>query len=355
MLATTQSNAGSVETTKISADHHIADGGYMNTAKDFTEDTEILPLLMRYITEKRVDALPKNAIPVIEQTARSLEQLPRDQDTVIRLGHSSIFIQIAGQRWLIDPVFSDRASPFSFAGPKRFHQTPISLSELPEIDGVMISHDHYDHLDKQTIKALANKVNHFVVPLGVDGHLKSWGVSTDKITSLDWWESVSVADVTLTATPTQHFSGRGLFDKNQTLWASYVIASPSSKLYFSGDSGYFDGFKEIGERFGPFDLTMVETGAYDKDWPTIHMSPEQSLQAHIDLKGKQMMPIHNGTFDLAFHSWYEPLERILSLAATANVKLVTPMMGQVVSLNSATASNHAWWQEVMQDQLLAAY
>lgn len=355
MLATTQSNAGLVETTKISATHHLADGGYINTAKDFTEDTAILPLLLRYATEKRVDSLPKNAIPVIEQTAHSLEQLPREQDTVIRLGHSSIFIQIAGQRWLIDPVFSDRASPFSFAGPKRFHQAPISLNELPDIDGVIISHDHYDHLDKQTIKTLADKIAHFVVPLGVDSHLKKWGVSTDKITSLDWWQSVTIADVTFTATPTQHFSGRGLFDKNQTLWASYVITSPNSKLYFSGDSGYFDGFKEIGERFGPFDLTMVETGAYDKDWPTIHMTPEQSLQAHIDLKGRQMMPIHNGTFDLAFHSWYEPLERITALAATENVKLVTPIMGQVVALDTQVESSQAWWREVMQPELLAAY
>lgn len=343
MLATTQSQTDLSETVNSLTPHHSVDGGYINTDKDFTENTAILPLLKRYITEDRIDALPKNAIPLIEQTAHSLEQLPHDQDSVIRLGHSSIFIQISGQRWLIDPVFSDRASPFSFAGPKRFHQPPISLESLPHIDGVMISHDHYDHLDKQTIKYLANKVKHFVVPLGVDKHLVKWGVPATHIQSLDWWQSANFGKVTLTATPTQHFSGRGLFDKNETLWASYVIESETHKLFFSGDSGYFDGFKQIGERFGPFDLTMVETGAYDKDWPTIHMTPEQSLQAHIDLRGHQMMPIHNGTFDLAFHSWYEPLNRITELAKQMGVDLLTPIMGQIVSVGK-TPETSAWWE-----------
>lgn len=343
MLAATASNSDIlVQSEQENTTHHKPKGGFYNTGADFKDDTEILPLLKRYITETRTDATPVNAIPVAAITAAQLSQLPLDSDTVIRLGHSSIFAQLSGQKWLIDPVFSERASPFSFMGPKRFHQPPISLAELPQIDGVMISHDHYDHLDEASIKYLAKTVPHFVVPLGVEKHLQKWGIAAERIHSLDWWQSVTVDAVTLTATPTQHFSGRGLFDKNETLWASYVIESSNSKLFFSGDSGYFSGFKQIGERFGPFDLTMIETGAYDKDWAYIHMTPEQSLQAHVDLEGKQMMPIHNGTFDLAFHSWYEPLERITALAQAARIPLVTPIMGQVVSVNDIPSTT-AWW------------
>lgn len=345
MLATTActstNNLSEVNATEQLA-HHKAKGGFVNTSPTFSDDTAILPLLKRYITETRVDATPNTSIPVIAVTAEQLNQLPKNQDSVIRLGHSSIFLQVNGQRWLIDPVFSERASPFSFAGPKRFHQPPIALTDLPEIDGVIISHDHYDHLDKASIKQLATSVSHFVVPLGVDKHLKDWGVVSEHIHPLDWWQAFKLDDVTITATPTQHFSGRSLFDKNETLWASYVIKSSSSSLYFSGDSGYFDGFKQIGERFGPFDLTMVETGAYDKDWATIHMTPAQSLQAHIDLQGKKMMPIHNGTFDLAFHSWYDPLNQIAQLASDANVEIVTPKMGELLAVNEIHKTTH-WW------------
>ncbi|MCG9748085.1 MBL fold metallo-hydrolase [Shewanella sp. Isolate8] len=326
------------------AAHHRSDGGFQNTATNLTENSGMGAILMRYLIETRIDASPSKAIPLMPLTRDGIAALPDSQDSVIRLGHSSILLKIAGQTWLIDPVFSDRASPFSFIGPKRFHQPPIALEQLPEIDGVLISHDHYDHLDEESIKRLHHKVKRFIVPLGVEQHLLRWGVDKDKVQPLDWWQSVTLGELSITATPTQHFSGRGLWDKNQTLWASYVIQSDRSKLYFSGDSGYFDGFKAIGERFGPFDLTMIETGAYDKDWPSIHMTPEQSLQAHLDLGGRQMMPIHNGTFDLAFHSWYEPLERIAALAADANTQLITPIVGQVLDIHN-TPESVAWWRE----------
>ena len=329
--------------SKNTPQHHT-EKGFKNTALDFADEASLTGILYRYITETRVDALPTKTIPVQPLTASQLNALPAEQEVVVRLGHSSIYLQIAGQKWLIDPVFSERASPFSLLGPKRFHETPITLDELTNIDGVLISHDHYDHLDKKTVKALASKVKHFVVPLGVDKHLQDWGVETQKITAIDWWQSINITGLQITATPTQHFSGRGLMDKNQTLWASYVLKSSTSSLYFSGDSGYFDGFKEIGERLGPFDLTMIETGAYDKDWPTIHMTPEQSLQAHIDLGGNTMLPIHNGTFDLAFHSWYEPLQRISTLATQQNIKLSTPIMGSIVDIQ-AIPESVSWWQE----------
>ncbi|WP_299010579.1 MBL fold metallo-hydrolase [uncultured Shewanella sp.] len=329
--------------TKLS-NHHNPKGGFINTADDFNDNAAILPLLIRYATEKKVDAIPQHAIPVQPVTKAQLNDLK--SDTIIRLGHSSLFMLLNGKKWLIDPVFSERASPFSFIGPKRFHQPPIALKDLPNIDGVLISHDHYDHLDEASIKHLAQTVKHFVVPLGVDKHLKKWQVPAANIHALDWWQSITIDNITLTATPTQHFSGRGLFDKNETLWASYAIKTPQSTLFFSGDSGYFDGFKTIGERFGPFDITMVETGAYDKDWANIHMTPEQSLQAHIDLKGRHMLPIHNGTFDLAFHAWYEPFNRITQLAHQANVPILTPVMGQAVTINKLPQTRD-WWNPYM--------
>lgn len=327
-------------TDKAPLTHHKKEG-YKNTAPDFKNDTAILPILWRYITEKRVDPTPTKNIPVRELTTQQLNNL--SQDSVIRLGHSTIYMHLSGQKWLIDPVFSERASPFSFIGPKRFHQPPIALDDLPDLDGVIISHDHYDHLDEDTIKRLAKKVKTFIVPLGVDKYLVKWGVPKASIKALDWWQSISFDNVTVTATPTQHFSGRGLFDKDETLWASYVIQSESSSVYFSGDSGYFDGFKQIGEKYGPFDLTMIETGAYDRNWETIHMLPEESLQAHIDLKGKHLMPIHNGTFDLAFHGWREPFERISAAAAEKGVMLSTPIMGQIISINSVEPTQQ-WWK-----------
>ncbi len=343
LLMKTQETQSLTASTNVLKNHHKSGGGFTNTTADFTNDTALLGLIGRYISESRTDASPVDALPVTPLNSTQLNNLPADKDVVIRLGHSSIFMQVSGQKWLIDPVFSERASPFSFAGPKRFHQPPITLHSLPDIDGVLISHDHYDHLDKNSIKYLADKVTHFVVPLGVEQYLQDWKVAPEKIHSLDWWQSVNIEGLSLTATPAQHFSGRGLFDRDKTLWASYVIESSDSKLFFSGDSGYFGGFKEIGERFGPFDLTLIETGAYDRDWPTIHMTPEQSLQAHIDLKGKQMMPIHNGTFDLAFHSWHEPLQRISELAQKSQVALLTPVMGQIITLDNIPAT-YSWWQ-----------
>lgn len=292
---------------------------------------------------------PSTAVPAVEIPVLPIDPLllsVESSETVIyRLGHSTLLLAVKGKYWLIDPVFSDRASPVSWAGPKRFHQVPVSLALLPPLQGVLISHDHYDHLDEQSIRQLAEKTDHFVVPLGVAGYLKKWGVQADKISEQDWWQSVQIGQLNLTATPAQHFSGRGMTDRNQTLWASWVIRTPEYNLFYSGDSGYFDGFKEIGERFGPFDLTMIENGAYDELWSDVHMTPEQTLQAHQDLRGKQLMPVHNGTFDLALHAWYDPLERISSLAWDASVKLATPKIGEPLVLGQPR-QNVLWWEEV---------
>jgi L-ascorbate metabolism protein UlaG (beta-lactamase superfamily) len=230
-----------------------------------------------------------------------------------------------------------------WAGPARFHAPPISIAELPPIKGVILSHNHYDHLDYAAIRELEAKTEHFLAPLGVGDTLVSWGVPASKVQQLGWWQSASAGSLKLTATPAQHFSGRTLWDSNKTLWSSWVIESGALKVFFSGDTGYFKGFKEIGERFGPFDLTLMETGAYDPQWPDIHMQPKDTMQAHIDLRGKVMLPIHNGTFDLAMHSWDDPFEQITALAAARNQILATPMIGEALDIAQPQATR-AWWR-----------
>ena len=300
-------------------------------------------IFARYFTEKKIDAVPDGHVPMQQVTRAQLDALSVDTVHFVKLGHSSILLKMYGEYWLIDPVFSKRASPFSFIGPKRFEPTPISIDELPPIDKVLISHNHYDHLDKAAIKSLKAKTAEFLVPLGVEGDLQKWGVNSEKIKQFDWWQEYQTEHGLVAFTPTQHFSGRGIGDGNTTLWGSWVINTPQSRFYFSGDSGYFSGFKTIGDKYGPFDLTFIETGAYDSDWADIHMTPEQSVQAHIDLAGKVMVPIHNGTFDLAFHAWYEPLNRVTTAADKQRVNLSTPLFGQVFNLEQPPIAT-AWWK-----------
>ncbi|TDR06332.1 MBL fold metallo-hydrolase [Marinomonas communis] len=324
---------------------HYRDGQFYNEAPRNKPSTgETIGLFIRFFTEKKVNTVPPS-VPMKTLSRSDLETLSDDQVHVVKLGHSSLLVKMYGEYWLLDPVFGERASPFSFAGPKRFHPTPIAMDELPPISRVLISHNHYDHLDKPTIEFLTKSQPKFYVPLGVGGDLERWGIASQQIEEFDWWQEQSIGDVLLAFAPTQHFSGRGMSDSNTTLWGSWVIKTPNTSLYFSGDSGYFDGFKRIGERYGPFDLTFIETGAYDKDWADIHMTPEQSVQAHLDVKGKVMMPVHNGTFDLAFHAWSDPLERVLSAANQNNVTLSTPVVGEVFSPLESPIEKR-WWQGV---------
>ncbi|QXI27350.1 MBL fold metallo-hydrolase [Pseudomonas vanderleydeniana] len=304
-----------------------------------------LGIFWRMTFQKPRNTRPTGSVPV---QALTREQLLAASDfSVFRLGHSTLLLKMHGKFWLTDPVFSQRASPVQWAGPKRFHQPPISLEDLPPIEAVILSHNHYDHLDQKAVLALADKTRHFLAPLGVGDQLVKWGIAPDKVQQLDWWEETSVEGIRFVATPSQHFSGRTLFDNNQTLWASWVMIAGGVRIFFSGDSGYFDGFKQIGEHYGPFDLTLMETGAYNVDWPHVHMQPEQSLQAHLDLKGRWLLPIHNGTFDLSFHAWYEPFERILALAWDNNVSITTPAIGEAFSLMQPHRGR-AWWLEVEQ-------
>jgi L-ascorbate metabolism protein UlaG (beta-lactamase superfamily) len=301
---------------------------------------KMLRIMWNMIFHKPRNTRPASPIPVQGLTLADLMAAPNH--SVYRLGHSTLLLKMQGKFWITDPVFAERASPVQWAGPKRFHQPPISIDELPAIEAVILSHNHYDHLDYQAVLKLADKTNVFLTPLGVGDTLIKWGIDASKVRQFDWWQGTEVAGIRFVATPSQHFSGRGLFDGNSSLWASWVMIDGDTRIFFSGDTGYFDGFKRIGEQFGPFDLTLMETGAYNVEWPHVHMQPEETLQAHIDLKGRWLLPIHNGTFDLAMHAWHEPFDRILALAWERSVSITTPQMGEVFNLTQPQRGS-AWW------------
>ncbi len=331
------------------------DGKFQNVKKiDLYELGKTWRAFKEFFFSKRVDPVPQEAISLQWVTGKEFYS-PDDQALrFVRLGHSTLMLQVGGKIWLTDPVFSKRASPVQWMGPKRFHPVPIKVEELPSIEGVLISHNHYDHLDYDSIVQLKDRVKHFLVPLGIGKILISWGVAPEKITELDWWEKKKIGNVELVSTPAQHFSGRTLFDADETLWTSWVIRTPEHSIYFSGDTGYFEGFKEIGEKYGPFDLAFLECGAYHQNWRTIHMMPEDTLQAFKDLKGKVMVPIHNGTFDLSTHSWYDPMEQIRKLTQKDQVQLLIPLMGQIVDSKNLP-NTIAWWKsstEPIQDKEL---
>jgi len=302
-----------------------------------------LGIAWNVLFRKPAGTVPAGALPVDALTRKQLEAAP--DRSLYRLGHSTMLLKLRGEFWLTDPVFSERASPFRSVGPKRFHAPPIALEDLPPLRGVILSHDHYDHLDHDTVLALAGKTGVFLTPLGVGDRLIEWGIDAKKVRQFDWWQSVEIGGVAFTATPAQHFSGRSLFDGNSTLWASWVIVDSDLRVFFSGDTGYFDGFRTIGERLGPFDVTLIETGAYDAQWPYVHMQPEETVQAHADLRGRWLVPVHNGTFDLAMHGWQEPFERVIGLAAARGIALSTPRMGERLDL-AAPHRGERWWRQV---------
>lgn len=250
-------------------------------------------------------------------------------------GHSSLILNIENKIVLLDPVFNKRASMFTSVGPKIFDYTNTTeLEDLPKIDIVVISHDHYDHLERSTIKWLKDKVEHFYVPLGVKEHLMRWGVEESKITASNWWETAKYKGLELTLTPTRHFTGRSLTNRFETLWGAWVIKGANRSVYFSGDSGYFPGFKEVGDKFGHFDLAFVECGQYHQEWKEIHMVPEESAKVGDDLNATHVVPIHWGKFKLSLHSWTEPVERFLKASKNYEYKVILPEINEVVDINS---------------------
>ncbi|HKP16376.1 MAG TPA: MBL fold metallo-hydrolase, partial [Gemmatimonadaceae bacterium] len=245
-------------------------------------------------------------------------------------------------RLLVDPVWAERTSFVSFAGPRRFFAPPLPLAELPEVDAVILSHDHYDHLDESLVRAIAARGLRWIVPLGVGRWLARWGIAARDVTELDWWDTTRVGAVTLTATPARHFSGRGIGSTDQTLWCGWAIVGAERRVYYAGDTAMQLEFSEIGERLGPFDLTMIEVGAYDRLWPDVHLGPEQAVAAHRLVRGTAMLPLHWGTFDLALHGWTEPIERTLAEASRDGVLVATPRPGGMVEPIDGISSV-LWW------------
>jgi L-ascorbate metabolism protein UlaG (beta-lactamase superfamily) len=304
--------------------------------------TSFFSIMWKRFTNTSPHMEPTKPIPVLEP--ENLEAEP-NSDKLVKLGHSTVLIQLDGHWMITDPMFSERASPFSFVGPKRFHQPALALEDLPPISAVLISHDHYDHLDEASIKAIDANTERFLVPSRVERHLIKWGIAPEKITAMEWWQETKIGSVTITTTPSQHFSGRGLNDRNETLWASWAIKGEQHNVFFSGDTGYFKGFKQIGDALGPFDFTLMEAGAYNDMWSNIHLFPEQTLQAHRDLRGKRMIPIHNSTFNLAFHPWFEPLVELDKLAKVED-QMLTPKFGEVIHLDNVKQTEK-WWQPLL--------
>lgn len=259
------------------------------------------------------------------------------------LGHAGALVELDGVRILLDPVWGERCSPAVHVGPRRLHAPPGSLADLAPVDAVVISHDHYDHLDMDTIHALSRvTAATFIVPLGVGAHLIRWSVPEDRIVELDWDESCTVGEVRLTAVEAQHFSGRGL-RRNTTLWSSWVVAGPSGRVFFSGDTGYFDGYPRLAAEHGPFDAALMAIGMYDPAWRSVHLDPEEAVQASVELGARLVVPIHWCTFVLAPHPWAEPVERLLAAAADSGVTCVVPRVGERVCV-AAPPPTLAWWR-----------
>ncbi|SEK45207.1 L-ascorbate metabolism protein UlaG, beta-lactamase superfamily [Aquimarina amphilecti] len=323
------------------------DGTFINTNK-VKLDMSLIDMgksLIGYL-KSQPNTVPKNGLPVKEVDSLDIVEFKKES-SLIWFGHSSFLLQIQNKNILIDPMLGEVPAPHPMLGGKRFSKSlPIEIEKMPKIDAVLISHDHYDHLDYGSIQKLKGKVKMFYTPLGVGVHLQKWGIEKNRIVELDWWEETSFEGLNFICTPAQHFSGRGLSDRTKTLWSSWVIQSDSENIFFSGDSGYADHFKQIGEKYGPFDFAMIECGQYNEMWSDIHMFPEETAQAGLDVRAKVIMPIHWGGFKLALHTWKDPIERVNKKAKELNIDMVTPLIGEAIFLKTAAAySNNSWWKD----------
>jgi L-ascorbate metabolism protein UlaG (beta-lactamase superfamily) len=332
---------GGARAERVRRSPHFRDGVFVN---DHNTQTAIRPdddrhRMREFLLDRRMRK-PQLPIPLVRDAAPA----PAGTLAITWYGHSSALTEIDGARVLFDPVWSDRCSPSRLFGPRRLHQPPVAIEDLPRLDAVVISHDHYDHLDMGTIQALVRTQDApFVVPLGVGSHLEAWNVPAERIVELDWDESTTAGPLTLTCTAAQHFSGRTLTKRNYTLWSSWVVAGPQRRVFYSGDTGYFDGFARIGREYGPFDATLIQVGAYDTAWPDIHMMPEEGVAAHLDVHGGVMIPVHWGTFTLAFHAWSEPIDRVWREAKDRGVTLAVPRPGERVDVDNPPAVD-PWWE-----------
>ena len=313
----------------------------LNVTPQLAEDAKFTEMMKSMIVSK--NRRPTQKIPSIKT---NIKQLPLNENLLIWFGHSSYFMQVDGRKFLVDPVFCGHASPFSFSI-KAFEGTDnYSVGDLPDIDYLIITHDHWDHLDYKTALKLKSKVNKVITGLGPGEHLEYWGFKKEQLIEKDWFESEMLEDgFKVTVTPARHFSGRG-FKHKRTQWSSLVLETPTQKIFIGGDSGYDEHFTEIGEMFGSFDLAVLENGQYNKNWKYIHMSPDETLQASLDLKAKRLFPVHNSKFALAYHTWDEPLKRITAFNKEIKIPLVTPRIGEKVLLNDMAQKFSEWWTEI---------
>ena len=328
------------------ANPQYRDGRFVNLEPEAPSTTSLVEYTWRQITGDEVRE-PPSPIPVVTVDKEALAAAPAPAGLrAFWIGHASTYVEIDGLRILLDPVFAERVSPLPI-GPRRFHPPPIALADLPRIDAVLISHDHYDHLDMDTVRHLAQRGSNFFVPLGIGAHLERWGVPLAQIEELEWWQERSLGSVRIVCTPTRHYSGRGPGNRSSTLWSSWSVVGPQHRIFYSGDTGYAKLFKDIGARLGPFDLAFIKIGAYGPGaaWTDIHMTPEQALQVHRDVLARRMFPVHWSTFNLAYHGWDEPIRRAAAEAERVGVELVTPRVGEVVDADRPFESTR-WWESV---------
>ncbi|PEI66027.1 hypothetical protein CN587_12355 [Bacillus wiedmannii] len=302
---------------------------------------DIIGLITDYFKMK-TKLRPVKNLPIVlsDKNNESLE-------SVTWFGHSASLLKIEGKKLLLDPMFGDASSPFPLFTSKRYSGAfSLEREDLQEIDAVIISHNHYDHLNYKSIMQLKDHAKHFYVPTGVAQYLMKWGVSPSKISEHNWWEEIAFDNIKLVCAPARHFSGRSMTDRDCSLWCSWLILGRDTKVFFSGDSGYAPHFKEIGNKYGPFDLTLMECGQYDTRWSAIHMLPEETVQAHIDVKGDLLLPIHWGAFTLALHEWSDPIERVTKEAKRLGINIATPQIGESITLKSTDYPSSAWWREI---------
>ncbi|HEX8425048.1 MBL fold metallo-hydrolase [Hymenobacter sp.] len=335
-----------VEKQAYAKSGHYQDGEFKNLVPTVElTGGSTLEVLWKFLFKKPPNTTPSGPLPMQLLDSLTITRKTPDLVRVTWFGHSASLVELAGQNILLDPMLSIDLGPSAWLTPPRYNPTlPITPEQLPPIAAVLISHDHYDHLDYETIRRIKGKVAHFYVPLGIGPHLRKWGVAPERITEMNWSDSASLPGLTVVCTPSRHFSGRGLTNRNSTLWSSWVLKSTTKRVFYSGDGGYGPHFKTIGATHGPFDLALIKCGQYDPQWAQIHMMPEQSVQAALDVRARVMLPVHWAAFTEANHAWNDPIERATAAAMHQHLALATPRLGEPVTLGGGPLPSTPWWR-----------